>query len=421
MSAWLLFLLRYGLFVSIYYICCISFSIFGLNITFFGNNKKKVTEISAPVSSSQGLPDISQDSMNGMLIAAGGELDFSVSDQSSDIDDSNSQLSGQGQRDNIRFSTFQTLSAHDYDMFMPAMDKNKASEAGNITDEICTICQEIMILKKKVRVKDKEKEPKGKDKVKVDEVPEDDYDIRRVIVCGHYFHGKCLLGWLKVNESCPNCKEVLKRDEMIEKLNNSLDLGTDLNSTKVVVARRARPNSINLEQTTVLANERQLDFLSQSRDSRRFRNNSNAELADQIAIDDGEASEIMIVDDSDSIRELEISKDLCEDLELDEESMRVVSGENKGPTKNETLTASTKTHQKEGETDNNTDSMDMSEQDQSRLESETLSSNRNRNEDRQTITKMKETVLSSQQLINRDIDKEKEASPSSSLNSSYLE
>jgi hypothetical protein len=35
----------------------------------------------------------------------------------------------------------------------------------------------------------------------------EDRPIRRVLMCGHLFHSECLLDWIKLKESCPNCKK----------------------------------------------------------------------------------------------------------------------------------------------------------------------------------------------------------------------
>jgi hypothetical protein len=73
-----------------------------------------------------------------------------------------------------------TLKEEDYDRFFPMVDieSHKEQKTG-ISDEICSICIDKILNGEKVR---------------------------RIKFCKHYFHNKCLHDWLKVNETCPNCK-----------------------------------------------------------------------------------------------------------------------------------------------------------------------------------------------------------------------
>lgn len=41
--------------------------------------------------------------------------------------------------------------------------------------------------------------------------------VRQICTCKHFFHSKCFLEWIKVNETCPNCKEELNKNSMLKK------------------------------------------------------------------------------------------------------------------------------------------------------------------------------------------------------------
>lgn len=41
--------------------------------------------------------------------------------------------------------------------------------------------------------------------------------LRRIKLCKHTFHAKCLTDWINVDETCPNCKENLSKKALQEK------------------------------------------------------------------------------------------------------------------------------------------------------------------------------------------------------------
>jgi hypothetical protein len=76
---------------------------------------------------------------------------------------------------------------------MPIVDILKQREKGEtFFNENCAICMEVLV------------NSEGK-------------SCRQIFSCKHTFHSKCLLGWLNVNESCPNCKEQLNKKSCLEK------------------------------------------------------------------------------------------------------------------------------------------------------------------------------------------------------------
>jgi RING-H2 zinc finger domain len=38
--------------------------------------------------------------------------------------------------------------------------------------------------------------------------------VREIDLCGHVYHDDCLISWLKVNESCPMCKQGLSARDL---------------------------------------------------------------------------------------------------------------------------------------------------------------------------------------------------------------
>ena len=81
-----------------------------------------------------------------------------------------------------------TLRKEDYDEWFPVVQIEKIKKKGEkIFEDTCSICLE-----------------------KLDEGGE----VRKIKVCGHMFHGECLLNWIKFNESCPNCKEALNIEHL---------------------------------------------------------------------------------------------------------------------------------------------------------------------------------------------------------------
>lgn len=82
-----------------------------------------------------------------------------------------------------------TLTEKDYDIFFPLISLKKKKI--KLFDESCSIC--------------------------IDEL-KNGSTVRQILTCKHAYHSSCLLDWVKINESCPNCKEDLHKDHMIEKL-----------------------------------------------------------------------------------------------------------------------------------------------------------------------------------------------------------
>lgn len=82
-----------------------------------------------------------------------------------------------------------SLNEEDYNFFLPyiSLQQNKVK----LFDKTCSIC--------------------------IDELGNGS-KVRQIITCKHAFHDACLIDWIKINESCPNCKEDLNKLNMIEKL-----------------------------------------------------------------------------------------------------------------------------------------------------------------------------------------------------------
>lgn len=80
-----------------------------------------------------------------------------------------------------------TLVEADYDRYFPIINTEIENKDGKITEEICSIC--------------------------IDKILNDE-KVRKIRFCGHYFHSGCLTDWIKVNESCPNCKLELNKKNM---------------------------------------------------------------------------------------------------------------------------------------------------------------------------------------------------------------
>lgn len=82
-----------------------------------------------------------------------------------------------------------TLQEIDYDIFLPIVSLHRKKP--KLFDDCCSICIDGL---------------KNGNKV------------RQIITCKHAFHSTCLLQWIKVNETCPNCKEDLNKEKLLEKL-----------------------------------------------------------------------------------------------------------------------------------------------------------------------------------------------------------
>lgn len=102
----------------------------------------------------------------------------------SNLSDSDSYYSSDSEDDNPI-----TLKEIDYDIFLPIISLHRRKP--KLFDDCCSICIDGL---------------KNGNKV------------RQIITCKHAFHSTCLLQWIKVNETCPNCKEDLSKDKLLDKL-----------------------------------------------------------------------------------------------------------------------------------------------------------------------------------------------------------
>lgn len=82
-----------------------------------------------------------------------------------------------------------TLNEEDYDRFFPVIDTEIENKDKKLQEEICSIC--------------------------IDKILNDE-KVRKIRFCTHFFHSGCLQDWIKVNESCPNCKLELDRKNMLK-------------------------------------------------------------------------------------------------------------------------------------------------------------------------------------------------------------
>jgi len=82
-----------------------------------------------------------------------------------------------------------TLKEEDYNVYFPIIDTAKENTKGNLNEEICSIC--------------------------IDKVINNE-SVRKIRFCKHMFHSGCLLDWIKVNETCPNCKLELDKKNMVK-------------------------------------------------------------------------------------------------------------------------------------------------------------------------------------------------------------
>jgi len=120
-----------------------------------------------------------------------------------------------------------TLTPGDWDIFMPIIIfEGKNAKFKPQPGDLCSICIEGMAGPK---------------------------PVRKIRVCKHLFHSSCITDWIKVNESCPNCKASLKKEDMIEKLRRTprKKIGQDSNLTSNSQIRLMRSNQslINSQNT----------------------------------------------------------------------------------------------------------------------------------------------------------------------------
>lgn len=88
------------------------------------------------------------------------------------------------------------LGPEDYELYFSVLkEATLQKKKDKIKDEVCSICIDKLM----------NGEP-----------------IRKVKFCPHYFHAGCLIDWVKVNETCPNCKLDLCKKSM-EKMQQELE------------------------------------------------------------------------------------------------------------------------------------------------------------------------------------------------------
>jgi Ring finger domain len=85
----------------------------------------------------------------------------------------------------------ENLDAAEIEKYLPLVDTSHFCEA---TDEVQEIDQCMICL---------EKHLKGQ-------------EVRLILLCGHKFHSNCLLEWINLKYSCPNCKQDFSRQSLIE-------------------------------------------------------------------------------------------------------------------------------------------------------------------------------------------------------------
>ena len=128
----------------------------------------------------------------------------------------------------------QTLNAQDYDRWIPIIDLAEQKKKGAIFfDETCSICLDVM---------------------------DNGEPVRRIWTCKHTFHSNCFLDWVKVNESCPNCKEELTKGNMLKK---ELELNQKLKKGKTI--KESEKDMINNQPRT----------LGRTRQNQRLQINNN--------------------------------------------------------------------------------------------------------------------------------------------------
>lgn len=83
--------------------------------------------------------------------------------------------------------------------------------------------------------------------------------LRRIKLCKHTFHAKCLTDWINVDETCPNCKENLSKKALLEKEKILWEkLGLNIPKKKKIakggefaeVEKQARPRQMQITNIT---------------------------------------------------------------------------------------------------------------------------------------------------------------------------
>ena len=78
----------------------------------------------------------------------------------------------------------------------------------------------------------------------------DDRDNMYELSCGHWFHSDCIIPWLRnpdSNGSCPNCRNVERREETVDDSNDIVQLERERKKEVAKALKRARNKSTTKE------------------------------------------------------------------------------------------------------------------------------------------------------------------------------
>ena len=97
------------------------------------------------------------------------------------------------------------------------LNRNKNNKIKRVFNESCIIC-----LEKFMPEEDKLKIENLFDKKRLKE------EKTNILECGHKFHEKCIIEWLKTQNQCPICRINIKYDNKINKKNENISEGSEL-------------------------------------------------------------------------------------------------------------------------------------------------------------------------------------------------
>ena len=97
------------------------------------------------------------------------------------------------------------------------LNRNKNNKIKRVFNESCIIC-----LEKFMPEEDKLKIENLFDKKRLKE------EKTNILECGHKFHEKCIIEWLKTQNQCPICRRNIKYDNKINKKNENISEGSEL-------------------------------------------------------------------------------------------------------------------------------------------------------------------------------------------------